>query len=189
MDRDGILAFTDGDEWEAWLDEHHADRSDAWLRIAKSRSAMPGLTIGDALDGALCFGWIDGQRRANDDDSFLQRYSPRRATSSWSKINVGKFEALAAAGRVRPAGFAEVERAMADGRWDAAYESQRTAEPPDDLVAALAASPMAASAFDALGRSDRYAIILEILKARTLRRRAEVIGQAVVSLAATRACP
>ncbi|GEE03876.1 hypothetical protein nbrc107696_43220 [Gordonia spumicola] len=186
-----ILHFTSGDGWERWLEANHADQADAWLRIAKSRSPVPGLTIGDALDGALCFGWIDGQRRSNDDDSFLQRYSPRRRTSSWSKINVDKFEALADAGRVRPAGFAEAERAKADGRWDAAYESQRTAEPPADLVAALGANPDAAAAFDGLGRSERYTIVLQILKARTPERRATVVARAVERLAAsvTRACP
>ena len=177
-----MLEFTSGAEWESWLETHHADAPEAWLRIAKSNSKVAGLSIEEALDGALCFGWIDGQRRANDADSFLQRYCPRRKTSSWSQIKVGKFEALAAAGRVRPAGFAEVEAAKADGRWETAYESQRTAEVPSDLAAALAASPHAARAFETLGRSERYAVILGLLKARTPERRDTVLTQAIAKL-------
>lgn len=179
-----ILEFTTGEEWEAWLERHHADAAEAWLRIGKAGSKVPGLSIGDALDGALCFGWIDGQRRGNDGDSFLQRYSPRRRTSSWSAINVSKFDALAAADRVRPAGFAAVDEAKADGRWDAAYASQRTAEVPADLVAALAEDPRAAAAFESLSRSERYAVILRLLKARTPERRAEILARAVADLSA-----
>lgn len=179
------LEFATGDEWESWLENHHSDAGVAWLRIARRGSAVTGLTIEDALDGALCFGWIDGQRKSNDADSFLQRYSPRRRTSSWSAINVEKFEALAAAGRVRPAGYAQREEAQADGRWDAAYESQRTAEPPPDLSAELAENPLAAAAFEAMSRSDRYAVILPLLKARTPQRRAELVARAVADLNAS----
>lgn len=179
-----ILEFTSGTEWEAWLEAHHADSPDAWLRIAKRSSKTTGLSIDDALDGALCFGWIDGQRRANDAESFLQRYSPRRKTSSWSRINVDKFDALAAAGRVRAAGYAEVEAAKADGRWSAAYESQRTAEVPPDLAAALAVNPRAARAFESFGRSQRYAVILELSKTRTLERRETVLAKAIAKLEA-----
>ena len=178
----GVMAFATCDEWEAWLEHHHDTAPEAWLRIARRGSTVPGLTIGDALDAALCFGWIDGQRKSNDADSFLQRYSPRRRTSTWSRINVEKFEALAAAGRVRPAGYAQRDAARADGRWDAAYESQRTAETPPDLAAALAETPGAAAAFDAMSRSDRYAVILTLLKARTPQRRAELVARAVTDL-------
>ncbi|WP_019203854.1 YdeI family protein [Tsukamurella sp. 1534] len=177
-----ILEFGTGGEWESWLERHHDAAPDAWLRIAKRASSVPGITIGEALDGALCFGWIDGQRRSNDADSFLQRYSPRRRTSSWSQINVEKFEALAAAGRVRPAGYAEVERARADGRWDAAYASQAAAEVPPDLAGALAASPRAAAAFEALGRTGRYTVILALLKARNPERRRELLDRAIGDL-------
>ncbi len=180
-----VLEFATVDEWESWLEGNHADVPEAWLRIARRNSAIPGLTIEDALDGALCFGWIDGQRKSNDADSFLQRYSPRRRTSSWSQINVEKFEALAAAGRVRPAGFAQRDAARADGRWGAAYESQRTAETPPDLAAALAENADAAAAFEALSRSERYAVILPLLKARTPQRRAELVARAVAELAAS----
>lgn len=177
-----VLAFLDMAEWESWLETHHRDESGAWLRIAKRRSKVPGISIEDALDGALCFGWIDGQRRSNDDASFLQRYSPRRSTSSWSRINVEKFETLYAAGRVRPAGLAAVEAAKADGRWAMAYESQRTAEVPPDLATALADDARAAAAFEQLGRTERYGVILQLLKARTPGRRQELLERAIVTL-------
>ena len=144
---------------------------------------MAALTIADALDVALCFGWIDGQRRAYDDVSFLQRYSRRRPKSSWSKVNVAKVEALTAAGRMRPPGLAQVAAAKADGRWQAAYESQRNAEVPPDLAAALAANARATAAFERLGRSDRYAVILPLLKARTAETRATLLARAVARLA------
>ncbi|WP_416443980.1 YdeI/OmpD-associated family protein [Leucobacter sp. HNU] len=179
-----VLDFVSGAEWEAWLEAQHGSASDAWLRIAKRRSRRPGLRIEDALDGALCFGWIDGQRRSNDAESFLQRYSPRRPASPWSRINVLKFEALAAAGRVRPAGHAAAAAARADGRWDAAYASQRDAETPPELIAALAARPDAERAFAELGRTERYALILPLLRARTPERRAELLARAVDALAA-----
>ena len=140
--------------------------------------------IAEALDVALCYGWIDGQRRANDDVSFLQRYSRRRPRSSWSKVNVAKVEALLAAGRMRPAGPAEVEAAKQDGRWEAAYESQRNTAVPPDLVAALAGNARASAAFESLGRSDRYAVILPLLKARTPETRARTLARAVARLEA-----
>jgi uncharacterized protein YdeI (YjbR/CyaY-like superfamily) len=133
---------------------------------------------------ALCYGWIDGQRRAHDDVSFLQRFSRRRPRSSWSKVNVAKVEALMAAGRMRPAGLAEVAAAKADGRWEAAYESQRTAAVPPDLAAALAGNSRANAAFERLGRSARYAVILPLLKARTPETRARILARAVARLAA-----
>ena len=136
-----VLDLPDVAAWEAWLEAHHDTAPEVWLRIAKRGSGLATIAIGDALDGALCFGWIDGQRKGLDDVSFLQRYCPRRARSSWSQVNVEKVDALTAAGRMRPSGVAEVEKAKADGRWDAAYERQSTAEVPDDLAVALAADP------------------------------------------------
>ena len=143
-----LLEFPDAAAWESWLAAHHADASEAWLRIAKRGSGIATIAIADALDVALCWGWIDGQRKGLDEVSFQQRYCPRRPRSSWSQINVAKVEALTAAGRMRPPGLAEVAAAQADGRWAAAYASQRTAEVPPDLAAALAANPRAAAAFD-----------------------------------------
>lgn len=179
-----VLDFPDAAAWEAWLEAEHEVRSEAWLRIAKRRSGISTITIEEALDVALCYGWIDGQRRALDDVSFLQRYSRRRPRSSWSKVNVAKVEALMAAGRMRPAGLAEVAAAKADGRWEAAYESQRNADVPPDLAAALAGNARANAAFERLGRSDRYALILPLLKARTPQSRAKVLARSVARLAA-----
>jgi uncharacterized protein YdeI (YjbR/CyaY-like superfamily) len=179
-----VLDFPDAADWESWLEAHHDQQAEAWLRIAKRHSGIATITIVEALDVALCFGWIDGQRRALDDVSFLQRYSRRRPRSSWSKVNVAKVEALTAAGRMRPAGFAEVAAAEADGRWEAAYESQRTATIPPDLAAALAGNARANAAFERLGRSDRYAVILPLLKARAPETRTTILARAVAQLAA-----
>lgn len=179
-----VLDFPDAAGWESWLDAQHVLQAEAWLRIAKRHSGMASVTTKEALDVALCYGWIDGQRRALDDVSFLQRYSPRRPTSSWSKVNVAKVEALMAAGRMRPAGLAEVAAAKADGRWEAAYESQRSATVPPDLAAALADNARSAAAFERLGRSDRYAVILPLLKARTPETRAKLLARAIEKLAA-----
>ena len=118
---DGLpqLTFASAEEWEAWLEANHAAADGVWLRIAKKGSGIASVTIAEALEVVLCFGWIDGRREALDENYFLQRYTPRRRRSNWSRINVGKVEELIAAGRMRPAGLAEVERAKADGRWDA----------------------------------------------------------------------
>ncbi len=172
-----------GAAWDAWLCEHHAERADAWLRIAKRRSGIVTITIFDALDVALCHGWIDGQRRALDGASFLQRYWRRRPRSPWSQVNVGKVEALTAAGRMRQAGLAQVAAARADGRWDAAYPPQRTAEVPPDLAAALAGDARAHAAFARLGRSARYAVILPLLTAPTTAARERVLAREVTRLA------
>ena len=174
-----VLDFPDADAWSSWLEENQGDHAEAWLRIAKKNSGLNTIEISDALDVALCHGWIDGQRKGNDEVSFLQRYCPRRSTSSWSQVNVDKAEALIAAGRMRPGGFAEIEKAKADGRWDAAYEPQSTAEVPHDLVTALDTNPAAKAAFEALGRSERYAIILQLLKARTPESRAKIITREI----------
>ncbi len=179
-----VLDFPDAARWESWLGAQHEVRSEVWLRIAKRRSGIASVTPAEALEVALCYGWIDGQRRAHDGVSFLQRYSRRRPRSSWSMVNVAKAEALIASGRMRPAGLAEIEAAKADGRWKAAYESQRTAEVPPDLAAALAGDAQASAAFERLGRSDRYAVILSLLKARTPETRAKLLARAVARLAA-----
>jgi uncharacterized protein YdeI (YjbR/CyaY-like superfamily) len=180
--RDDVLDLPDVAAWEAWLEAHHRTAPEAWLRIAKKHSGLATISIGDALDGALCFGWIDGQRRGLDEVSFLQRYCPRRARSSWSQVNVEKVARLTAEGRMRPSGLAEVEAARADGRWEAAYERQSTAAVPEDLAAALAADPPAAAAFEALSRSERYLVFLPILKTTTPAARARAVARAVDGL-------
>jgi uncharacterized protein YdeI (YjbR/CyaY-like superfamily) len=179
-----VLEFSDAAAWECWLEAQHEIRVEAWLRIAKRHSGIALITISGALDVALCYGWIDGRRRTCDDVSFLQRYSRRRPRSSWSKANVAKAEALIAAGRMRPAGSAEVAAAKADGRWEAAYESQRNAAVPPDLAAALAGNARANAAFERLGRSDRYAVVLPLLKARTPESRARILARGVARLEA-----
>ncbi len=178
-----VLDFPDASHWAAWLAAHHGTEPYAWLRIAKRHAGIPTLGIADAGDVAVCYGWIDGQRKGLDDVSFLQRYSPRRPGSPWSRVNVARVEALTAAGRMRPPGLAEVEAAKADGRWAAAYESQRTATVPPDLEAALDGNAAARAGFARLGRSDRYAVILPLLKARTPEIRARLLAKAVARLA------
>ena len=177
-----VLDFPDPAGWESWLAAQHGARAEAWLRIAKRHSGIASVTPAEALDVALCHGWIDGQRRALDAVSFLQRYSRRRPRSSWSKVNVAKVEALTAAGRMRPAGLAEVAAATADGRWEAPYDPQRWAEVPPDLAAALAGDTRADAAFERLGRSDRYAVILPLLKARTPQTRSRRLARALAQL-------
>ena len=183
-DPDDVITVVDEAAWEDWLDRHHAERTDVWVRIAKKASGLASVTTAEALDVALCFGWIDGQRRANDDTTFLQRYCRRRPRSTWSQVNVEKVAALTAAGRMRPAGLAEVAAAQADGRWDVAYERQSTAEVPGDLAAALAQHPAAQAAFDGLGRSQRYQVFLPLLLARTTETRAARLERAVADLVA-----
>lgn len=182
-DPSAILELPDVAAWDAWLSANHATAAQVWLRIGRKGANVTLIAIGDALDGALCWGWIDGQRRGLDDVSFLQRYCPRRPRSSWSQVNVGKVEALLAAGRMQPPGLAQVAAARADGRWAAAYERQATAEPPADLLAALAADPVAGAAFEALGRTDRYLIIMNLAKARTAAGRDRVLAAAIDRLA------
>lgn len=178
-----ILTFATAHEWESWLAEHSATASDAWLRIAKKNSRLPGLSITDALDAALCFGWIDSHRRGGDADSYLQRYSPRQARSPWSKINVDKVDALITAGRMREQGMAVVRAAQEDGRWAAAYPAQSESTTPPDLEQELTATPAARAFFDSLGRTAQYAVVLHILKAPNPRSRAERVGAAVTALA------
>lgn len=133
-----IIACIGAAEWESWLAAHHTMRDGVWLKIAKKGSGQPSVTPAEATEVALCYGWIDSHRKSHDATCFLQRYSPRRRGSSWSRVNVERAEALIAAGRMRAPGLAEIEAAKADGRWDAAYESQRNATVPGDLAAELA---------------------------------------------------
>ena len=177
-----VIAFRDAAEFEAWLAEHVDHQPGVWLKIAKKSSGVPSLTDDEAVDVGLCYGWISGQRKSLDEVYYLQKYVPRRPRSRWSRVNVRKVEELLAAGRMRPPGLAEVDAAKADGRWEAAYESQREATVPPDLATALAASPQAARAFEALSRTRRYAVILDVVTARTDRTRAEHVRKAVQEL-------
>ena len=177
-----VQRFEDAAGWEAWLADHHADRAGVWLTIARKGSSQPSVTIAEALDVALCYGWIDSQRRGLDAASYLQKYTPRRPAGSWSKVNVAKVEALTAAGRMRPPGLAAVAAAKADGRWAAAYESQRLATVPPDLAEALASDDAARARFEALGRTGRYGLILWVLKSRGPAERAKRLRQVIDEL-------
>ncbi|WP_433062592.1 YdeI/OmpD-associated family protein [Dactylosporangium sp. CS-033363] len=169
----------DAPTFDAWLSE--TTEREVWLVLA--RKGQPGLTATEALDVALCHGWIDSHRRRHDDRHFLQRYSPRRPASPWSQVNVERAEHLEAAGRMRTGGDAELATARADGRWSAAYPRQSNAEVPPVLTEALAADPRAAATFAGMSRSGRYALILPLLKARTDRTRATALTRVLKSLA------
>jgi uncharacterized protein YdeI (YjbR/CyaY-like superfamily) len=178
------IFFRDAAAFEAWLTENVDHMPGVWLKIAKKSSGIASLTDDEAVDVGLCFGWISGQRKSLDDVYYLQKYVPRRPRSRWSQVNVRKVEELSAAGRMRPSGIAEVEAAKADGRWEAAYESQKDATVPSDLEAALAASPRAAEAFAALGKTDQYAVILDLVTARTPETRSAHLRKAITTLEA-----
>lgn len=177
-----VLPFASAAAWEAWLEREHASAAGVWLRIAKKDSDIATVTYAQALDVALCFGWIDGQKRAFDATWFLQRFTPRKRGSRWSKINVGHAERLIAAGHMRPAGLAQVEAARADGRWAAAYDGQRSASVPPDLQAALDANPAAATFFATLRGASRYAILYRVQDAKRPETRARRIARFVAML-------
>jgi uncharacterized protein YdeI (YjbR/CyaY-like superfamily) len=179
-----VMAFRGAPEFEAWLADHVDLRAGVWLKIAKKGSGVPSLTDDEAVDVGLCYGWISGQRKSLDEIHYLQKYVPRRPRSRWSQVNVAKVAALTKAGRMRPSGLAEVDAAKADGRWAAAYESQRHATVPPDLAAALAASPRSARAFELLGKSQQYAVILKLITARTATARAAQLRRALAALGA-----
>lgn len=179
-----ILAFGSAVAWEEWLAANHASSAGIWLKIPKRASGVQGVSYSDALDAALCHGWIDGQKGRLDDRHWLQRFTPRTPGSKWSRNNTQRAEALIEAGRMRPAGLREVERARADGRWAAAYHPQSTATVPDDLAAALASSERAREFFATLDSANRYAILYRIADAKRPQTRAKRIATFVDMLAA-----
>jgi uncharacterized protein YdeI (YjbR/CyaY-like superfamily) len=171
-----IIEFGTAAAFRAWLEEHHATAPGVWSKVAKKQTGLPAISWDDSVDIALCFGWIDSQRRGLDDRYYLQKYTPRGRRSTWSKINRARVERLIAAGLMTPAGLAEVERAKADGRWDAAYDSPKTMTVPADLQAALDANPEAAAFFATLKSTNRYAILHRVataVKPETRARRIE----------------
>jgi uncharacterized protein YdeI (YjbR/CyaY-like superfamily) len=178
-----IMLFRTPDEWIAWLDANSGSAKGVWLRLAKKASDLQSITYAEALDGALCYGWIDGQKRSYDADSWLQRFTPRGSRSIWSKINRDHIDRLIAAGRMQPAGMREVERARADGRWDAAYDSQSNATVPDDFQAALDTHPAAKAFWETLKGNNRYAILFRIHNAKKPETRAKRIREFVEMLA------
>jgi len=174
--------FATQSEWEAWLEGHGGTSPGVWLRLARKSSEQPTVTYAQALETALCHGWIDGQKQSEDQHYWLQRFTPRTARSIWSKINKEKAEALIAAERMRPAGLAAVERAKLNGRWDAAYASASTSTVPDDLQQALDANPNAKAFFATLNSQNRYAILFRIQNVKKAETRARKIAQFIEML-------
>jgi uncharacterized protein YdeI (YjbR/CyaY-like superfamily) len=178
------LVVADAAAWRVWLEEHDDEAGGVWLVLAKKGTTEPtSLTYDEALEEALCSGWIDGQVRRRDDRTYLQRFTPRRARSGWSKRNVDLAGQLISAGRMRRAGLAEVERAKADGRWDAAYAGPASIEVPADLAAALQAQPAAREMFDKLTSQNRYAVLYRLETAKRPETRQRRIAQFVEMLA------
>jgi uncharacterized protein YdeI (YjbR/CyaY-like superfamily) len=178
------MTVPDAAGWRVWLGEHHASSAGVWLCLAKKGATEPtSLTYDQALEEALCHGWIDGQVRRGDERTYRQRFTPRRARSSWSKRNVAHVERLTGEGRMRAAGIAAVERAKADGRWEAAYAGQAAIEVPADLAAALRSDPAARAMFETLTSQNRYAVLLRIDAAKRADTRTRRIERFVAMLA------
>ena len=178
------LIVRDAAAWREWLANHHADPTGVWLVLAKKGTEKPtSLTYDQALEEALCHGWIDGQAGRRDEATYRQRFTPRRRRSAWSTRNTGIAERLIAEERMHPAGHAEVERAKADGRWEAAYAGPASMEVPPDLAEALAAEPKAQAMFEGLNSQNRYAILYRIATAKRAETRARRIEQFVTMLA------
>jgi uncharacterized protein YdeI (YjbR/CyaY-like superfamily) len=177
-----IVAFPSKDAFEKWLETEHDRSPGLWLKIAKKDSGIASVSYSEALDVALCFGWIDGQKGKLDAEYCLQRFTPRKARSRWSKVNRDRAEELIASGAMRPAGLARIEEAKADGRWEAAYASQKNAAVPDDLQAALDADPAAAAFFATLDSTNRFAILYRIGDAKRPATRAARIEKFVAML-------
>ena len=177
-----ILSFTNAHAWSKWLASHHASSRGVWLKIAKKASKSASVSYAEALEGALAWGWIDGQKGRLDDAWWLQRFTPRGPRSIWSKVNRQKATALIDAGEMKPPGLTEVERAKGDGRWEAAYDSQSRATVPPDLAKALAANPRAARFFETLESHNRYAVLFRIHTAKKPETRAMRVEKFVAML-------
>jgi len=178
------LAFKTLKAWEAWLKKNHAKSDGIWIRFGSKGSGIPSLTYPEAVEGALCWGWIDGQRNKDDvEGTWLQKYTPRRKTSMWSKINRDKADALIAAGRMQPPGLAEIERAKEDGRWEKAYYGQKESKVPEDFAAALAKNAKARKFFESLDSVNRYAFVFRIGNVKRAETRARKIETYVEMLA------
>ncbi|MGY1737390.1 YdeI/OmpD-associated family protein [Geodermatophilus sp. SYSU D00684] len=178
-----VLAFPDQAAFEAWLEAEHATAPGIYVKLAKKGAGVPSLTRDEMVESLLCFGWIDGRSNSVDEHWYLTRVTPRRPRSVWSQKNVGIVADLVAAGRMRPAGLAQVEAAQADGRWDRAYAGPATITVPDDLAAALAAEPAAQEAFAGLDGTNRYAVLWRVHTAASPATRAKRIAALVTMLA------
>jgi uncharacterized protein YdeI (YjbR/CyaY-like superfamily) len=177
-----IKLFEDQAAWAAWLEQNHADAPGLWLQHAKKAADLTSVSYAEALDVALCYGWIDGQKKSYDDSSWLQKWTPRGAKSIWSKINREKALKLIERGDMQPAGLIQVERAKQDGRWEAAYDSHSTATVPDDLQAALDSNAEAGAFFATLNSTNRYAILFRIQTAKKAETRAKRIQEFIAML-------
>ncbi len=178
-----VLSFETASAWETWLAEHYADTGGIWLKIAKKESRLPSVTYAEALDSALCYGWIDGQKAAFNEQYWLQKFTPRRPKSIWSKINCDKVDALIAEGRMQPAGMRQVELAKADGRWDLAYASQSKITVPEDFQSELDKNQEAQEFFKTLNSVNRYAVLHRIQIAKKPETRAALIEKYIWMLA------
>ena len=178
-----VISFAETADWSAWLASRHHSSTGVWIKIAKKASSHTSITYPEALDVALAWGWIDGQKGKLDEAWWLQKFTPRGPRSMWSKINRDKAMALIAAGKMMPSGLAEVERAKKDGRWDRAYESQSRATVPEDLEVALAKNPRAKKFFATLDSRNRYAVLFRVHHAKKAETRARRIAQFVEMLA------
>lgn len=179
-----MLAFASAAEWEAWLAAADRSSDGLWIKLAKRGAGVPSVSFAEALEVALCYGWIDSQAAGYDDRFYLQRFTPRRKRSKWSQINRNRATELIAQGRMKPAGLEQVELAKADGRWDAAYASPANATVPDDLQAALDADPKAAETFAGLSASQRYGVLYRLDDAKRPETRARRLEQFLARLSA-----
>lgn len=176
------LSFERPADWLAWLAAHHADTPGLWVKLGKQGAPTITITYAEAVEGALCYGWIDGQKKAFDAVAWLQKFTPRGPQSLWSQINVGKAEALIAGGQIQPAGLAAVEAAKKNGRWAAAYPSARHATMPPDFQAELDRHPEAQAFFDTLNSTNRYAILFRLTTAKKAETRARRLQQFIQML-------
>ena len=181
-----VVSFASAEEMDNWLVEHGEGSDGIWLKFAKKASGIESVVYAEAVEIALCHGWIDGQAKRLDESYYLQRFTPRRARSKWSRINREKAESLIAEGRMRAGGLREVERAKEDGRWDEAYDSPATATVPEDFQAALDAEPAAREFFASLGATKRYSFLYRIQDAKRPETRAKRIAEYVELLRAGR---
>lgn len=172
-----MMAFPTQAKFRAWLDKNHAKAPEIWVKLAKKGSGIKTVNYQEAVEVALCYGWIDGLARRLDEDFYGQRFTPRRTKSKWSKINCTKVEQLIKDGKMKQAGLAEIERAKADGRWDAAYDSRSTMAVPDDFRRELEKKPRARKFFEALNKSSRYAVLYQIHDAKRPETRARRIAK------------
>lgn len=177
-----VLFFKNAEQWSAWLEKHHAEPTGVWLKFAKKSTGIESLNYAGALDEALCYGWIDGQSKSLDETYYLQKFTPRRAKSIWSKRNVGKIAELTRQGRMQPAGLAAVEAAKQDGRWDQAYDGPSSITIPPDFQAMLDANPTAKKFYESLNKTNTYAILWRIQTAKKPATRQARMGKLLAML-------